>query len=164
MILYLDTSSLIKLYLEEEHSDLVRTWAAGAEVLCTSRITFPEAVAALARRWRQRDLDRPAFDAVHQSLEDDWPGFIAVELNEEAAAEVAVRLALRGFDAIQLAAAIEIVAASGQAPAFFSSFDRQLNRAARAEGLAVLDAESDIYPLAAVQGTSSEIHEPGASR
>ncbi len=163
MILYLDTSSLLKLYLEEEHSDLVQTWAAGAQVLCTSRITYPEAMAALARRWRQGDLDREAFDAVHLALRAEWPGFSAVELNEEAAAEVAVRLALRGFDAIQLAAAVEIVATSGQVPAFFSSFDRQLNRAARAEGLAVLDADSDLYPLSAVEGTSSEVHEPGAA-
>ena len=164
MILYLDTSSLLKLYMEEEHSDLVRAWADGAQVLCTSRISYPEAVAALARRWRQGDLDREAFDAVHGALTGEWPGFSAVELNEGAAAELALRLALRGFDAIQLAAAIEVVAASGQAPAFFSSFDRQLNRAARAEGLAVLDAESDLYPLSAVEGTSSEVHEPGAGR
>ena len=163
MILYLDTSSLLKLYLEEDHSDLVRSWAAGAEVLCTSRISYPEAMAALARRWRQGDLDRDGFDAVCRSLTADWPGFSAVELSEQAAAEVAVRLALRGFDAIQLAAAVEIVAGSGQAPAFFSSFDRQLNRAARAEGLAVLDADSDLYPLTAVRGTSSEIHEPGTA-
>ena len=163
MILYLDTSSLLKLYLEEDHSDLVRSWAAGAEVLCTSRISYPEAMAALARRRRQGDLDRDGFDAVRRSLTADWPGFSAVELSEQAAAEVAVRLALRGFDAIQLAAAVEIVAGSGQAPAFFSSFDRQLNRAARAEGLAVLDADSDLYPLTAVRGTSSEIHEPGTA-
>lgn len=163
MILYLDTSSLLKLYLEEEHSDLVQTWAGGAQVLCTSRITYPEAMAGLARRWRQGDLGREAFNALRQTLTEDWSGFSSVELNEEASAEMAVRLGLRGFDAIHLAAAVEIVAGSGLVPAFFSSFDRQLNRAARAEGLAVLDADSDVYPLSAVPGVSSEIHEPGAS-
>ena len=162
MILYLDTSSLVKLYLDEDHSDLVHTWASGAEVLCTSRVAYPEAMAALARRWRQGDLDDESFDTVRRTLTEDWPGFSAVELSEAAAGELAVRLDLRGFDAVHLAAAIEVVAASN-APTFFSSFDRQLNRAARAEGLAVLDAESDIYPVGAVAGNLSEIHEPGAA-
>ena len=161
MILYLDTSSLIKLYLDEDHSDLVHQWADQAEVLCTSRVAYPEAVAAMARRWRQGDLDDEAFDAARQTLADDWPGFGAVDLNEEAAAELAARLALRGFDAIHLAAAVEIAAGSGVVPAFFTSFDEQLNRAARAEGLAALDADSDLYPLSVVPGVSSEVHEPG---
>ncbi len=160
MILYLDTSSLIKLYLDEDHSDLVHTWASGAEALCTSRVAYPEAMAALARRWRQGDLDDDGFEAVSRSLADDWPGFSAVDLDEQAAAELAIRLALRGFDAVHLAAAIEVVTAS-EAATFFSSFDRELNRAARAEGLAVLDADSDLYPIGAIAGDSSEIHEPG---
>ncbi len=159
MILYLDTSSLLKLYLDEDHSDLVHTWAKGAEVLCTSRVTLPEAMAALARRWRLGDLDDASFDATRQALADDWPGFSAVDLNEEAAGELAVRLDLRGFDAVHLAAAVEVVTES-DAPTFFTSFDQQLNRAARAEGLAVLDADSDLYPVGAVASDSSEIHEP----
>ncbi len=159
MILYLDTSSLVKLYLDEDHSDLVHTWADGAEVLCTSRVAYPEAMAALARRWRNGDLDDQNFDAVRQTLADDWAGFSALDINEEAAAELAVRLGLRGFDAIHLATAVEVIVASA-APTFFSSFDRQLNRAARAEGLAVLDADSDLYPFGAVAGDSSEVHEP----
>jgi len=161
LILYLDTSSLVKLYLDEDHSDLVHTWVNGAEVLSTSRIAYPEAIAAMARRWRQGDLSDEIFDAARQALAGDWPGFSAVDLNEAAAAELAIRLDLRGFDAIHLAAAIEVVTKS-ETPTFFSSFDRQLNRAARAEGLAVLDAESDLYPSAVIAGASSEVHEPGA--
>ena len=36
MIVYLDTSALVKLYVEEEHSDWVHAHAAEAEVLATS--------------------------------------------------------------------------------------------------------------------------------
>lgn len=161
MILYLDTSSLLKLYLDEDHSELVHTWVNGAEVLCTSRVAYPEAMAAVARRWRQGDFEAESFDAIREALAEDWPGFSAVDLNEAAAAELAVRLDLRGFDAVHLAAAIEVVTAS-DAPTFFSSFDRRLNRAARAEGLAVLDSETDFYPMGAVAGDSSEVNEPGA--
>ncbi len=161
MILYLDTSSLVKLYLDEDHSDLVHAWVDGTRVVCTSRIAYPEAMAAFARRWRQGDLDDEDFDGARQDLVDDWPRFSVLDLNEVAAAELAVRLDLRGFDAVHLAAAISVVTES-EAPTFFSSFDRQLNRAARAEGLAVLDADSDLYPIMAVAGDLSEIHEPGA--
>lgn len=160
MILYLDTSSLLKLYLEEDHSDLVRSWVDRAQVLCSSRVALAEAMAAVARRWRLGDLDDDAFAAVRQALADDWPAFSSIDLNEEAAGELAVRLDLRGFDAIHLAAAVEVVTAAS-APTFFSSFDKKLNRAAKAEGLAVLDADSDLYPAGIVAGDLSEVHELG---
>ena len=57
MILYLDTSSLVKLYLDEIHSEAVHRWAQEAEVLATSRVAYPETFAALARRWREGDFD-----------------------------------------------------------------------------------------------------------
>jgi predicted nucleic acid-binding protein len=37
MILYLDTSSLVKLYIEEIYSERVREWADDAEILATCR-------------------------------------------------------------------------------------------------------------------------------
>ena len=56
MILYLDTSSLAKLYLEEDYSDLVRDWVEEAEAVATSRIAYPEALSAFVRRWNRGDL------------------------------------------------------------------------------------------------------------
>lgn len=162
MILYLDTSSLLKLYLEEEHSDLVRSWAGRAEVLFTVRVAYPEMMSALARRWRAGDLDESELRALQQAVSADWDQLGIVDINETAAAELAIRLGLRGYDAIHLAAAIEVVAGSESVPAFFSSFDHQLNQAARTEGLAVLDAETDLDPTAAGFGGSLEVHEPQA--
>jgi len=162
LILYLDTSSLIKLYLDEEHSNLVRSWAGQAEILCTSRVALPETLSALARRWRAGDLDKESFHAIRQAVTDEWAGFSTIDLNEELAAELAARLALRGFDAIHLAAAIEVARIDG-VPAFFSSFDKQLNRAAKAEGLAVLDPGSNLYPSAAEFDTSMQVHELSGS-
>lgn len=160
MILYLDTSSLVKLYLDEEHSDLVHAWVERAEVVFTSRVALAEGIAAFAKRWRMQHLADADFESVKRALTDDWPGFSSVGVNEVTAAELAARLALRGFDAIHLAAAIEVFGQSGAAPTFFSSFDRQLNQAARAEGLAVLDGDSDAYPVAV--DSSMEVHEPVA--
>ena len=49
MILYLDTSALVKLYVEEAHSDWVHACAAEAEVLATSVVARPEMLSALSR-------------------------------------------------------------------------------------------------------------------
>ncbi len=158
MILYLDTSSLVKLYLDEDHSDLVHAWAGRAEVLFTSRVALAETVAAFAKHLRQGHLTDSAFETSRKAVLSDWPSFTSVDVNEAAAAELAARLTLRGFDAIHLAAAIDVFALSRAAPTFFSSFDRQLNQAARTEGLAVLDSDSAAYPLAFE--SSMEVHEP----
>ena len=42
MIIYLDTSSLVKLYVEEAYSESVREWTAEAEVIATCRVAHPE--------------------------------------------------------------------------------------------------------------------------
>jgi len=52
MILYLDTSSIVKLYVEEDHSRSVREWLEDADVVATCRVAFPEAFSAMNRRFR----------------------------------------------------------------------------------------------------------------
>lgn len=140
MILYLDTSSLVKLYLDETHADSVRRWALGAEVLATSRVAYPEAVAALARRHREGDLAPNDFQRVLLAFKQQWRDFAVLDLAETQAGDLAVRHALRGFDAIHLSAALDLRQVSPDIPIAFSSFDVRLNEAAAAEGLPVLDA------------------------
>ncbi len=50
-----------------------------------------------------------------------------------------MRHVLRGFDAVHLAAAVTLRDAVGDDGVAFSSFDAELNRAAVAEGLIVLE-------------------------
>ncbi len=142
MILYLDTSSLVKLYIQEEHSDSVRAWAEQAEVWTTSRVAYPEVLSALARRLRQGHLDDSAFSLVRNALSSQWQDFSVVDVDELKAGELAVRHGLRALDAIHLAAACDVGNRARRAPFFFSSFDKVLNEAARAEGLEVLEANS----------------------
>lgn len=138
MILYLDTSSLLKLYADEQHSPAVRDWVVAAQMLATSRVTYPEAVAALARRHRLGDLSDASLRRTLAVLERQWPTMAAIELHEGLAAELALRHGLRGLDAVQLAAALTVAEAAGMALVAFSTFDRQLSQAAQAEGMRVL--------------------------
>jgi predicted nucleic acid-binding protein len=141
MILYVDTSSLVKLYIDEVASDVVHRWAHEAEILATSRVAYPETLAALVRRWRRDDLDEAAFQRVMQAFKEQWHAFAALDLNEITAGELAVTYALRGIEAIHLAAALDLRQETMGAQVLFSTFDAQLLKAARAEGLRILEAD-----------------------
>lgn len=141
MILYLDTSSLVKLYLEEEHAGAVHQWAAEAEILATSRVAYAESLAAVARRQREGDLSQGDLEQIKQALKKDWPLFAIIEVDEIVAGDLAIQHALRGFDAIHLAAALTLKKRAQNTLVAFSSFDLRLNQAAENEGFLVRTAK-----------------------
>lgn len=144
MILYVDTSSLLKCLIDEPHSAEVLEWVDAAETLATSRVTYLEAAAALARRRRAGDMTAATLRSTLRRLAGRWADFMLVDLAEIRAGGLAVRHALRGFDAIQLAAAVTLQSAVGTRGLAFSSFDDRLARAAADEGLIVLEPDGPV--------------------
>ena len=133
MILYCDTSALIKLYLTEAGSPALKKFASAADALATCRISWAEAHAALARRVREVPGDAAAAAEMRRALASDWPKFMVVEITQDVvarAAEYADTFALRGYDSVQLAAAHSLALESG-APVAFACFDARLNKAAK---------------------------------
>jgi predicted nucleic acid-binding protein len=133
--LYLDTSSLVKLYIAEPGSNAVRRLVNQATVVATSGIAYPETRAALARRRRERALTPAAFTLATRAFEDDWSRYLAVDVSASIcreAGQLAEQYRLRGYDAVHLASYLEIARRAGLAETQFSSFDERLNRAARA--------------------------------
>jgi hypothetical protein len=59
--------------------------------------------------------------------------------DERLASHLAWRLRLRTRAAVQLAATLTVAELAASEPLVFSSFDRDLNRAAGAEGLSVIE-------------------------
>jgi predicted nucleic acid-binding protein len=114
-------------------------WVRTADLLATSRLTLPETAAAVAHRERRGTISARQRDRTMADLERDWDEFVAVELDEWQAASLALRRRLRGFDALQLAAALTVQRGAGTEELVFSSFDDALNKSARAEGLTVLE-------------------------
>lgn len=139
MILYLDTSSLVKFYVEEVHSGKVRRWISDAEILSTSRVAYPEMLSAFSRRNREGDITDQDFQKVCTQLDTDWTDYAVLDLDENKAGELVLQHGLRGFDAVHLAAALTLHAESEQMDLAFTSFDKKLNKAAASEGLRVLD-------------------------
>ncbi len=137
-MIYLDSSALVKLLVLEPGSDLV--WqVVGNESVVTSRITWVEARAALARRERESPKHAQIWDQSRSELARLWPYMRVMEVTQmiaSLAGDYADTLALRGYEAVQLASASAGEKASAVSWTFMS-FDRRLNRAARIMGLAI---------------------------
>jgi predicted nucleic acid-binding protein len=133
--LYLDTSSLVKLYVDEPDSDTVRKLVASAAIVSTATIAYIETRAALARRRRERALRPAALASAKKTFEAEWPRYFSIEVTSALCREAgafAERYRLRAYDSVHLAAFAEIARAAGVRETEFSSFDNALNRAASA--------------------------------
>jgi predicted nucleic acid-binding protein len=138
MLLYLDTSSLVKMFIEEKHSDRVREWADAVDVVLTCRVAYAEAVAAFSRRHREGGLTGADYREIVQTFDRQWESFGRLEFDERVAGQLAAKHALRGFDAIHLSAARMLISDSDETSVAFSSFDQRLNQAAEKEEMTVL--------------------------
>lgn len=110
-------------------------WDVGTQ-LVTSRITFAEVSAAIAAARRSGRLSRATTVRLLEQLDVEWGAVDALDVDEHAAraaGSLAVKHALRGMDAIHLASALTLVAVQP----IVVSWDSELRRAARAEGLPV---------------------------
>lgn len=138
--LYLDTSALLKLYVDEDGSTLVRGRVEQAGRLATSAVTYVQAHSALARRKRLGDLSPARYRAVLGTFEEGWSRYLRLDVGEgvlSAAARLAGRHVLRAYDSIHLASAL--VFRSGlEAEVTLASWDDELDAAAVREGLQVL--------------------------
>ena len=134
MILYLDTSSLVKLYVSEPRSGDVHRLVEEAEIVSTSVVAYAEACAAFARRRREKSLTPSGHRRVKAAFEADWPRLLTFEVGEalaRRAGALAERHKLRGFDALHLASYLTLAEEFGGEDVRFSAADRSLERAAR---------------------------------
>ena len=134
MTLYLDTSSLVKLYVTETGSEVVRQLVGDANVVATSVVAYAETHAALARLRREGVLTASKLTSAKREFEDQWPTYLTLEATDSlcrAAGELAEKYSLRGFDSIHLASFAEVARRAGTDDTRFSSFDERLNQAAK---------------------------------
>ena len=150
---YLASSALVKLYVPEEGSQWVESLVADrrddgrpTHVVALSNIGVVEVAAAVARRGREGYLNADRQAAVISAFLGDCERrfFTLAVLHDQLRLAVTLigRRALRGYDAVHLAAALELdqhLQDVGLAGLTFVAADSALLSAALAEGLAVID-------------------------
>jgi predicted nucleic acid-binding protein len=131
MVLYVDSSALLKRYIAEHDSDVSDSLMAADPVLATSRITEVEVRRNLARLLNEDD----AANAKRQFAEDlDAFALVAVDATTcNEAARIAEATLCRSLNAIHIAAAVR----AGPDTRFLT-FDVRQAKAARAVGLEVI--------------------------
>lgn len=145
-VYFVDSSALVKRYVQETGtlwiSSLLDPTAGHA--IYVARIAGAEVVAAVARRKRSGELSSDETTTALNQFRLEFTHFyriieITPSLIARAMTLAQIRV-LRGYDAVQLAAALEVNAASlslGMPAVTLVSADTDLNAAATAEGLPV---------------------------
>ena len=138
---YLDTSALLKLYIEEDGTERVARAVEEADdgralILDLAPL---EARSAVRRRQREGDIAGADADRVLRQIEDDAAALFLVQPSSSAVIEEAARLIdrhpLRAYDALQLAGCL-VVCDVMPDPVTFVCADTRLCEAAGREGLA----------------------------
>ena len=139
---YLDTSALLKLYIEEEGTERVVGLTDdldGVRIVILD-ITPLEARSAVRRRQREGDVSGADADRILNRMEDDGSSLFLVQPSTSAVLEEAARLIdrhpLRTYDALQLAGCL-VTRDNVPGPLTFVCADMRLCEAAGQEGLTV---------------------------
>jgi uncharacterized protein len=153
VILYLGSSSLIKLYIDEPHSGIIADWVKVSEIVTTCRVAYTEVVSALDIRLRKGDLSKEHYKKILERFNEDWQSFAKVDFDDFEAGRLIGKYGLTRFGALHLSAAKRILDEYKQLSVserikedrsgiilFFSSMDEDLCKAATVEGLRVLSS------------------------
>lgn len=137
MNLYLDTSAIVKQYVNEMGSKEVVTVTKQAQTYGTSIITKAETIAAFAKSIRTGVISQAKAESAVRSFYQKWPKTIRIQVNEmliARAGTLAWDLGLRGYDAVHLATAL-MWQESMNFEVKIVTFDKQLWNASKNRGL-----------------------------
>ena len=148
---FVDSSALVKRYVLETRTVWVRgiTRQNPSTVIYIAHITAVEVTCAVARRRKGKTLTPPRASSILRRFRQHLAArYTVIEVTPDLLDD-AMRLgnahALRAYDAVQLAVALEVNRshqADGFGPITLISADQALNVAATAEGLSVEDPNS----------------------
>lgn len=141
MILYLDTSAFLKLYVAEPESPSMREACTAAQTTYTHLLAYAEMRAGFAKAVRERRITAAALPGLVATFEEDWAKMRIVQVSEalvRRAGDLAQTYGLRGYDSIHLAAAEAVWRALPEVDYRVAVFDAKLAEAAGGLGMAVL--------------------------
>ncbi len=138
-IIYLDTSALVKQYVQEGGSTEVQRLIKSADHSGTSLITRSEMAAALARAVRMKIFPAGEAEAAWNQFLGEWSMLSRLNVSKQIvdrAAALAWKFPLRGYDAVHLASAV-LWQETLETQITLATFDRELWSAGNLAGLTV---------------------------
>ena len=141
---YLDSSAIVKRYVAEKGTLYVRHLFSRHKPVATSQVAYFEIHSALARLRRENLFSASQYTAACKSFDAEFERFNVLNLSNEVFAisrRLAAKHILKALDLIHLASAVHLYGRFGTLLSFAGA-DRQLLRAAEAEGLRVVDVET----------------------
>ena len=140
MILYCDTSALIKRYVREDYSDKVDELWADAKMFVISSVAYAESLSALCRKFREGLFSELEYSETMASFKSEYPQIIKVNVTSDLnifVEELITKYILRGLVAIHLASAL-LLSKHNELSIHFACFDLPLHDAAKSEGLIIV--------------------------
>ncbi len=139
-ILYIDSSALVKRYIQESGTKEVMSWMGEAISNGTTLISRAEVSSAVQRTLRMKQITSKSAQAAMDLFRKEWTGLIRIPITEQLIGRadlLAYELGLRGYDAVHLAAALVWQESLGL-PVTMVTYDRELVAGAEKTGLDVL--------------------------
>lgn len=145
MILYVDTSALLKLYVREDESAQTLALIQSATAVYVHLIAYAELRAGLAKACRLGRVNDSQLRSLVEDADRDWARLRHISVDAHlvmAAGALAEQHGLRGFDSLHLAAASRLSRRVGDAARLrFFAFDQGLNAAAAKVGMGLVQLD-----------------------
>jgi uncharacterized protein len=152
MIIFIDSSALVKRYIIEHGRERVNSLIEDASLVTVSRLAYPEVLSALVRRRATLELNDEEFATLLSGFRNDWEQLTVFDVDDETMQYVDSAIEnhrLRGVDSIHFSTALRIRKALSRDIVFVTS-DRELLAAARKERFKVINPQ-ETTPISPVK-------------
>jgi predicted nucleic acid-binding protein len=129
---YFDTSTWLKLYIQEKGSEEARDLARQVQGL-SSAVLLIECFSALSRKWISREIDGKKLNRLVKAIETDVHSLELIQVNDsvlDKAQEIVLQTLARPLDAIHIASALIFQEMARVKVLFVTSDQRQSDVAA----------------------------------
>ncbi len=140
---YFDSSALAKRYIKENGSEAVKSILADASIVVTSKLAYPEILAAFRRKFNSGELSAASLKKAVNAFESDWENFFIIEFRNELLPiikDMIEKHSLKGADSLHLSSFLWLKNETEEDLPFISS-DVKLLKAAKSENLKVINPE-----------------------
>lgn len=140
---YLDANALVKRYVEEPGSQMVRNLLKKEKQLFfTCKTAYAEVLMTFRRKKEEGLFSDEDFYKCIDRFEQDWQALNIIELSDEILRVLkgkVLKYSLRAIDALHLSSALWLKESIGETNIVFICSDRRLKEKAELEGFSILD-------------------------